>query len=46
MTFGTLPSKEEMEVARKVADDLDVKNAADLEAAKKIVEEMEAEEAL
>ncbi len=41
MNFGTLPSKDELEVAKKVAEDLDVKNAADLEAAKKMVEEME-----
>ncbi len=34
MNFGTLPSGEELEAAKKVADDLEVQRVADLEVAK------------
>ncbi len=34
MNFGTLPSGEELEAAKKVADNLEVQRVADLEAAK------------
>ena len=39
MNFGTLPSGEELEAAKKVADDLAVQRVADLEAAKNVVDD-------